>query len=136
MVQEKKSVLLSPAYFFNRKLYTGKRGTACTCIHTFCNRLICTVKVLKSENVALKLKGGLGVKNFVVGLTWGAFIAGLAGSNCGNMIPMVLVFTFFGVKLFVNSTIYDFKDVKGDTLAGIKTLPVSLGERNTRKLPY
>jgi 4-hydroxybenzoate polyprenyltransferase len=81
---------------------------------------------------SLKLKGGLGVKNFVVGLTWGTFISGLAGSTCGNIIPIVLIFTFFGVKLFVNSTIYDFKDIKGDTLAGIKTLPVSLGIRNTR----
>ena len=91
-------------------------------------------KGIKIGKFALKLKGGLGVKNLVVGLTWGAFISGLAGSNCGNIIPIVLVFTFFGVKLFVNSAIYDFKDIKGDTLAGIKTLPVSLGVRNTRKL--
>lgn len=89
-------------------------------------------KGIKIGKYSLKLKGGLGVKNFVVGLTWGAFISGLAGNTCGNMIPIVLVFTFFGVKLFVNSAIYDFKDIKGDTLAGIKTLPVSLGARNTR----
>jgi 4-hydroxybenzoate polyprenyltransferase len=89
-------------------------------------------KGIKIGKFALKLKGGLGVKNFVVGLTWGAFISGLAGSTCKSILPIVLVFTFFGVKLFVNSTIYDFKDVKGDTLAGIKTLPVSLGARNTR----
>ncbi len=55
-------------------------------------------------------------------------IAGLAGRNCGSIVPIVLVFIFFGVKLFVNSAIFDFKDIKGDTLAGIKTLPVSLGE--------
>lgn len=89
-------------------------------------------KGIKIGKFALKLKGGLGVKNFVVGLTWGAFISGLAGSTCKSIFPIVLVFTFFGVKLFVNSTIYDFKDIKGDTLAGIKTLPVSLGARNTR----
>lgn len=89
-------------------------------------------KGIKVGKFALKLKGGLGVKNFVVGLTWGAFISGLAGSTCRSMLPIVLVFTFFGVKLFINSTIYDFKDVKGDTLAGLKTLPVSLGAQNTR----
>ena len=82
----------------------------------------------------LNSKADLGLKIFVVGITWGAFISGLAGSNCGNIIPIILVFTFFGVKLFVNSAIFDFKDIKGDTLAGIKTLPVSLGVRNTRKL--
>lgn len=88
-------------------------------------------KGIKIGKFALKLKGGLGVKNFVVGLTWGAFISGLAGSTCRSILPIILVFTFFGVKLFINSTIYDFKDIKGDTLAGIKTLPVSLGARNT-----
>jgi 4-hydroxybenzoate polyprenyltransferase len=91
-------------------------------------------KGIKIGKYAFKLKGGFGVKNFVVGITWGIFIAGLVGSNCGRIIPIALVFTFFGTKLFVNSIIFDFKDVKGDTLAGIKTLPVSLGERNTRKL--
>lgn len=89
-------------------------------------------KGIKIGKFALKLKGGLGVKNFVVGLTWGAFISGLAGNTCRSMLPIFLVFTFFGVKLFINSAIYDFKDIKGDTLAGLKTLPVSLGERNTR----
>ncbi|HII91042.1 MAG TPA: UbiA family prenyltransferase [Methanosarcina sp.] len=89
-------------------------------------------KGIKIGKFALKLKGGLGVKNLIVGLTWGAFISGLAGSTCRSVLPIVLVFTFFGVKLFINSTIYDFKDVKGDTLAGLKTLPVSLGEQNTR----
>ena len=88
-------------------------------------------KGIKIGKFALKLKGGLGVKNLVVGFTWGIFIAGLAGSTCSSTLPIVLVFTFFGVKLFINSAIYDFKDIKGDTLAGIKTLPVSLGARNT-----
>ena len=91
-------------------------------------------KGMKFGRFALKLKGGLGVKNIVVGLTWGIFIAGLAGTGCGNMVPVVLVFIFFGVKLFINSAIYDFKDIKGDTLAGIKTLPISLGVRKTRNL--
>ena len=91
-------------------------------------------KGIKIGKFAVKLKGRAGVKNLVVGLTWGASIAGLAGKSCGSIVPVVLLFVFFGVKLFVNSTIYDFKDIKGDTLAGIETLPVSLGEKNTRNL--
>lgn len=91
-------------------------------------------KGIKIGKFALKLKGGLGIKNIVVGLTWGIFIAGLAGSGCGNLVPIIMIFIFFGVKLFINSAIYDFKDIKGDTLAGIKTLPVSLGARKTRNL--
>jgi 4-hydroxybenzoate polyprenyltransferase len=91
-------------------------------------------KGIKIGKFALKLKGGLGIKNIVVGLTWGIFIAGLAGKGCGGLVPIVMIFIFFGVKLFINSAIYDFKDIKGDTLAGIKTLPVSMGARKTRTL--
>lgn len=91
-------------------------------------------KGLKIGKFSFKLKGGLGVKNLVVGVTWGAFIAGLAGFGSGHLLPIILVFAFFGVKLFINSAIYDFKDIKGDTLAGIRTLPVCLGMKNTRHL--
>jgi 4-hydroxybenzoate polyprenyltransferase len=82
----------------------------------------------------LKLKGGLGIKNLVVGLTWGTFIASIAGVGLESSLPVLLVFFYYGSKLFINSAIYDFKDVKGDLMAGIKTLPVSFGEKNTRKL--
>ncbi len=82
----------------------------------------------------LKLKGGLGIKNLVVGLTWGTFIVGIAGNGIGNCLPALLVFLYYASKLFINSTIYDFKDVRGDLMAGIKTLPVSFGEKNTRRL--
>jgi 4-hydroxybenzoate polyprenyltransferase len=44
----------------------------------------------------------------------------------------LFIFIYFGFKLFINSAIYDFKDVRGDALAGIKTLPVSLGVKKTR----
>ncbi|MDW7731586.1 MAG: UbiA family prenyltransferase [Methanolobus sp.] len=84
----------------------------------------------------LRLKGSMGVKNTVVGLTWGAFIAGIAGASAENILPTLLVFLFFGTKLFVNSAIYDFKDVKGDFMAGIRTLPVTLGEKKTRVLLF
>ncbi len=45
-------------------------------------------KGIKIGKFALKLKGGLWVKNIVVGLTWVFFIAGLAGSGCRNLIPV------------------------------------------------
>ena len=51
-------------------------------------------KGIKIGKFALKLKGGLGVKNFVVGLTWGAFISGLAGSTCRSMDYAFLWFVF------------------------------------------
>lgn len=93
-------------------------------------------KGLKVGSFKLKLKGGMGIKNTVVGLTWGAFIAGIAGHGAQASLATLIVLLFFGMKLFVNSTIYDFKDLKGDTLAGINTLPVSLGESRTRTLLF
>ncbi|WP_370572618.1 UbiA family prenyltransferase [Methanomethylovorans sp.] len=91
-------------------------------------------KGLSFGKLNLKLKGGLGIKNLVVGLTWGTFIASIAGVGLESFLPVLLVFFYYGSKLFINSAIYDFKDVKGDLMAGIKTLPVSFGEKNTRKL--
>ena len=44
------------------------------------------------------------------------------------------IFLFFGSKLFINSTLFDFKDVDGDLLAGIRTLPIYLGEQMTKRL--
>ncbi|MBM4250012.1 MAG: hypothetical protein FJ149_11420 [Euryarchaeota archaeon] len=38
------------------------------------------------------------------------------------------------VKLFVMASIYDFKDIDSDRRAGVRTLPVVLGERQSRRL--
>jgi 4-hydroxybenzoate polyprenyltransferase len=41
---------------------------------------------------------------------------------------------FFRGKIFISSTLFDFKDVRGDCEAGIFTLPVCLGEALTKKV--
>jgi 4-hydroxybenzoate polyprenyltransferase len=88
-------------------------------------------KGIKIGEFYLKLKGGLGVKNLIVALTWGFFITGIAGKSVNDIISLIFIFSFFSSKVFINSIIYDFKDVKGDSLAGIRTLPVHLGEKKT-----
>lgn len=93
-------------------------------------------KGLKIGKINIRLKGGLGMKNLVVGVTWGAFIAGIAGIYASGIMAPVVVFSYYGMKLFINSTIYDFKDIKGDTLAGIKTLPVVLGEKKAKLMLF
>lgn len=93
-------------------------------------------KGIKIRNFNLRLKGGRGMKNLVVGSTWGAFIAGIAGIDATTIIAPLIVFLYFGMKLFINSTIYDFKDIKGDTMAGINTLPVILGERKAKMMLF
>lgn len=85
-------------------------------------------------NRKLKLKGNFGVKNLIVSFTWGIFIAGIAHHMAGDYSTLLFVFPFFTIKSFINTVIWDFRDVKGDGAVGIKTLPIWLGENKTRKL--
>jgi len=82
----------------------------------------------------LKLKGNFGVKNVTVAITWGTFISGIALRWADGSIVLPFIFPFFALKSFINTVIYDFRDVKGDGVAGIKTLPICLGEKYTRLL--
>jgi len=83
---------------------------------------------------ALRLKGGAGVKNGIIGLTWGGTIALIVGNWCDSITTVLVVFLFYAIKLFITSCVNDFKDVKGDLAAGIRTLPACLGEDLTKKL--
>lgn len=82
----------------------------------------------------LKLKGNFGMKNLTVSLTWGSFISGIAQGDANNNIIFLFIFPFFTIKSFINTVVYDYRDIKGDAIAGIKTLPICLGETATRRL--
>lgn len=82
----------------------------------------------------IKLKGSVGVKNLIVGLTWGGTIALIVGQWASSIVTVGIIFLFYGSRVFVNSCVNDFKDVKGDMAAGIRTLPACLGEDRTRKV--
>jgi len=83
---------------------------------------------------SLKLKGGAGVKNVIIGITWGGTIALIVAGWCTSSVTVLVIFLFYSLKLFVTSCVNDFKDVKGDLAAGIRTLPVCLGESTTKKI--
>jgi 4-hydroxybenzoate polyprenyltransferase len=80
----------------------------------------------------LKLKAGAGIKNVVIGITWGGTIALIVSQWAGSLAVVGIIFFFFGSKIFVTSCVNDFKDVKGDIAAGIRTLPACLGENLTK----
>jgi 4-hydroxybenzoate polyprenyltransferase len=82
---------------------------------------------------ALRLKGGAGVKNGIIGLTWGGTIALIVSHWCDGITTVLVIFLFYAIKLFITSCVNDFKDVKGDLAAGIRTLPACLGEDLTKK---
>lgn len=85
---------------------------------------------VKTGDVKLKVKGGFGIKNLVVALTWSAFITGIISRWTDSMASLFSVFSFFFTKLFITSTVNDFQDVKGDMAAGIKPLPIWLRDMN------
>ena len=83
-------------------------------------------------NTPFKLKGGCGMKNIIVALTWGITIVLFIMPWAENLISLLVIFGFFFTKSFINTVIYDFRDIQGDFRAGIQTLPVELGESKTR----
>jgi 4-hydroxybenzoate polyprenyltransferase len=85
-------------------------------------------------NHSLKLKRGAGTKNAVIGLTWGGCIALVIAHFTSNPLAVLPIFLFYGVKLFINSSLFDMKDLEGDLAAGIRTLPACLGEARTKHL--
>lgn len=71
------------------------------------------------------------MKNLVVGITWASVTTLLPGLHNASMISLALVFYFMFVKFFINTVLYDLRDVKGDSDNGVKTIPVILGSRKT-----
>jgi hypothetical protein len=70
-----------------------------------------------------RLKGGRGVKNCIVALTWSLGILIFLGVFT---LPVALLCLFFFCKSFVNTVIYDVRDVDKDRTAGILTIPTVL----------
>ncbi|RXE55270.1 hypothetical protein ABH15_10830 [Methanoculleus taiwanensis] len=70
-----------------------------------------------------RLKGGAGVKNAVVAFTWSLLMVILLGIFS---IPAMLLYMFFFSKSFVNTVIYDVRDIENDARAGIQTIPTRL----------
>ena len=64
----------------------------------------------------LKLRGSVGVKNIIVGITWGGTIALIAGQWTSSIVTVAILFLFYGSSVFVNSCVNDFKDFRGTWL--------------------
>lgn len=93
---------------------------------------IYSVKIAKSIP---RLKEIVGVKSLVVALSWG--ITGAFLPATANLIPLyneVLVFFYVFAQILVNTIIFDTLDVNGDRASGIKTVPLALGLKKTKKI--
>lgn len=84
----------------------------------------------------LGLKKILVAKNLSVGFAWG-FSVLLVGALYNNFaLETQILFVFFATEFFVNTVIFDMKDIQGDRRNKIITLPVKLGIKNTQYICY
>lgn len=73
------------------------------------------------------------VKNILVAASWG-FSVLLVGAYFQIFdLFLFMVYLFFTLQFLVNVIIFDVKDLKGDSLYKIKTLPGEIGLDNTKK---
>ena len=89
-------------------------------------------KGFKIGDYSIKLKQGMGIKNFFVAFTWALTIIFLIYP--AENLSLFLIFILFFIKSFINTVIFDFKDIEGDSQAGLKTIPVYFGELKAKLL--
>jgi len=45
-----------------------------------------------------------------------------------------LIFYFFFLKSFINAVLFDIRDIEGDGMSGVRTIPVVFGRQKTKNL--
>ncbi len=83
-----------------------------------------------------RLKDMLGMKNLIVAFSWGVCSTFLPAICLPEkyFIQIVFVFYFFFTKSVINSLLFDVRDIKGDRICGVRTIPVVFGRRKTKNL--
>ncbi len=76
-----------------------------------------------------RLKEPLAVKNLIVSALYGAFVLAAvfaAHAQISDLAIILVVFIF--LRLFIVSTIFDMRDIEGDSKKSIRTIPVTFGK--------
>ncbi len=73
------------------------------------------------------------MKNVFVATSWAMVCTLLPSVDISNVPRMtaLAVLYFMFVKVFINTILYDIRDVDGDRASGVKTIPVLLGTKKT-----
>jgi 4-hydroxybenzoate polyprenyltransferase len=99
---------------------------------TFIIAFVYSIKI--SEKIP-RLKEIVGVKSLMVALSWGLTGSILpACSQSVSGLKIILAFGYIFIHLLVNTILCDVRDIDGDEVSGVTTLPIALGLRNTRLL--
>jgi len=81
------------------------------------------------NNETFQLKNVFLVKNLLIGLAWGSLV--LIGSKDGFHTPLIGLFIYCSMQVFIGGTIRDIPDLKVDKLNKVNSLPVVLGVQST-----
>lgn len=100
------------------------------------NGVLYSIPFLPQEFRYRRLKDIPFVKNVIVGLAWALPVALLpvACTGCPFWEMTIGVGFLFFLLSFIDSTVFDIRDVKGDAETGVQTIPVILGIQRTRIL--
>lgn len=71
------------------------------------------------------------MKNIVVGSAWAVVTVLIPVIHSGHTATYLLVLYFIFIKTFIDTVLYDIRDVAGDRISGVRTMPVILGETPT-----
>jgi 4-hydroxybenzoate polyprenyltransferase len=75
-------------------------------------------------------------KNVLVGLSWGVTPLLVGFYNGVFSAEFLILSVFFAVTFFVNTVIFDIKDMIGDSNAKVNTIPIKMGIQKTRNVCY
>lgn len=73
-------------------------------------------------------------KNVTVSLSWAIEASLLPAVFHFDISLVAMLFVFIFIKGMINTVLFDIRDVRGDEKAGVNTIPVKLGLRNTKIL--
>jgi 4-hydroxybenzoate polyprenyltransferase len=82
-----------------------------------------------------RFKEIMGLKSILVASSWaftGAFLPAISQNVDGERI--FLTFTYIFIQILVNTILCDIRDINGDLVSGVKTVPIVLGIDKTKKL--
>jgi 4-hydroxybenzoate polyprenyltransferase len=98
-----------------------------------CPLLTGVIYSIKVRN--FRLKDIIGLKSVSIGICWASGMAFLPLTVYSKeLITVCLIFYFFFIRSIINTILFDVRDKAGDSVHGVKTIPVFLGINNTKKL--
>jgi len=99
-------------------------------VFPLCIGLLYSIKIS-----TVRLKDIPALKNISISISWalvGAFLPLAVESK--PFILVALLFYFGFVKCFINTVLFDVRDIDGDSVNGVRTIPVIFGLRKTKSL--